>query len=101
RHTRSYGDWSSDVCSSDLTPSHKPVIADGCRCGTTRGFRRIAHSARMTARKLSALTAKQPPSPSGLAMSNAARDGPTSRVTLNKIGRASCRERGEEQEGDG
>src|SRR5207248_9302214 len=22
RHTRSYGDWSSDVCSSDLTRSH-------------------------------------------------------------------------------
>src|SRR5207248_7064577 len=23
RHTRSYGDWSSDVCSSDLAASHK------------------------------------------------------------------------------
>src|SRR5207248_4429127 len=28
RHTRSYGDWSSDVCSSDLPPAqgHKPAI---------------------------------------------------------------------------
>src|SRR5207248_3961634 len=24
RHTRSYGDWSSDVCSSDLQQSHSP-----------------------------------------------------------------------------
>src|SRR5207248_7024049 len=23
RHTRSYGDWSSDVCSSDLNPAHE------------------------------------------------------------------------------
>src|SRR5207248_6717805 len=29
RHTRSYGDWSSDVCSSDLPLSH--VALDGDR----------------------------------------------------------------------
>src|SRR5207248_7310938 len=34
RHTRSYGDWSSDVCSSDLAgaagaPSRRPVGSDG------------------------------------------------------------------------
>src|SRR5207248_5968396 len=30
RHTRSYGDWSSDVCSSDLHPRHVEiqVLAD-------------------------------------------------------------------------
>src|SRR5207248_3375805 len=27
RHTRSYGDWSSDVCSSDLAPPGWPVNA--------------------------------------------------------------------------
>src|SRR5207248_3386925 len=26
RHTRSYGDWSSDVCSSDLAPA-RPAVA--------------------------------------------------------------------------
>src|SRR5207248_6439504 len=26
RHTRSYGDWSSDVCSSDLTALGKPTV---------------------------------------------------------------------------
>src|SRR5437867_12655214 len=29
RHTRSYGDWSSDVCSSDLMCDHKGVIYKG------------------------------------------------------------------------
>src|SRR5438094_3026723 len=28
RHTRSYGDWSSDVCSSDL--ARDPVVASQC-----------------------------------------------------------------------
>src|SRR5207248_11493347 len=28
RHTRSYGDWSSDVCSSDLHPRHLQAQGD-------------------------------------------------------------------------
>src|SRR5437763_17093658 len=28
RHTRYIGDWSSDVCSSDLSPRHEPATAD-------------------------------------------------------------------------
>src|SRR5207248_4079961 len=34
RHTRSYGDWSSDVCSSDLFESYPQVRTDRslCRC---------------------------------------------------------------------
>src|SRR5437867_12727226 len=28
RHTRSYGDWSSDVCSSDLSLLHRLDLAD-------------------------------------------------------------------------
>src|SRR5207248_3787803 len=31
RHTRSYGDWSSDVCSSDLVEEHDVRIPDGYR----------------------------------------------------------------------
>src|SRR5207248_3813019 len=33
RHTRSYGDWSSDVCSSDLAPS--PALRARRRGGST------------------------------------------------------------------
>src|SRR5207248_4528474 len=36
RHTRSYGDWSSDVCSSDLNPS------------LAQAFRRTLHIRRMS-----------------------------------------------------
>src|SRR5437867_12949567 len=32
RHTRSYGDWSSDVCSSDLMRYQNPSIPDALRC---------------------------------------------------------------------
>src|SRR5207248_7955266 len=30
RHTRSYGDWSSDVCSSDLEDCSQPVMLQLC-----------------------------------------------------------------------
>src|SRR5207248_4376368 len=33
RHTRSYGDWSSDVCSSDLRAKSRPILV-----GRTSGF---------------------------------------------------------------
>src|SRR5207248_5867130 len=35
RHTRSYGDWSSDVCSSDLI--HRAFAAASARPGALRG----------------------------------------------------------------
>src|SRR5437867_7436263 len=35
RHTRSYGDWSSDVCSSDLTPE----------CGVAAAAERVVRTA--------------------------------------------------------
>src|SRR5438094_3106840 len=34
RHTRSYGDWSSDVCSSDLEELHK-AFDDGLKIATS------------------------------------------------------------------
>src|SRR5207248_7527152 len=40
RHTRSYGDWSSDVCSSDLSggsvasPSTRPAMPPGSHSGS-------------------------------------------------------------------
>src|SRR5207248_8882064 len=30
RHTRSYGDWSSDVCSSDLTSIQNQIVDASC-----------------------------------------------------------------------
>src|SRR5437867_3832281 len=33
RHTRSYGDWSSDVCSSDLLSAHARFFPPNPRCG--------------------------------------------------------------------
>src|SRR5215210_8093000 len=46
RHTRYIGDWSSDVCSSDLDPgyrkcplSHDPAVTDG-GCGVDRAVRK-------------------------------------------------------------
>src|SRR5207248_4186272 len=35
RHTRSYGDWSSDVCSSDLAADQRNVAADEARAAAT------------------------------------------------------------------
>src|SRR5207248_7671544 len=33
RHTRSYGDWSSDVCSSDLRIERRPRLVAAQACG--------------------------------------------------------------------
>src|SRR5207248_3790737 len=38
RHTRSYGDWSSDVCSSDLTPASDVVSVHAPLNDETRGM---------------------------------------------------------------
>src|SRR5437867_11694111 len=47
RHTRSYGDWSSDVCSSDLSG------------GSSASQRALAEEAEKTARQLQQLTREQ------------------------------------------
>src|SRR5437867_4608831 len=86
RHTRSYGDWSSDVCSSDLGNG---VKFTGCSSGPweCRTRPRIARSG--TPRK-----------------ENAARPSEGSDICRSpsrpaEIGRASCRERVEVREGEG
>src|SRR5437867_11035973 len=67
RHTRSYGDWSSDVCSSDLLPRMDGITV--CR---------MLKSDPITAQvPLYMLTAK------------------AKKADVEEIGRASCRERGE------
>src|SRR5207248_6910537 len=54
RHTRSYGDWSSDVCSSDLDPlrvapqerTKAEVLGHGQIGKDAAPFRRVAETAR-------------------------------------------------------
>src|SRR5207248_4722769 len=63
RHTRSYGDWSSDVCSSDLRPLWPPATSaperGGCdqatvgegQCSCGDGYLTAVPSARWQAAK--------------------------------------------------
>src|SRR5207248_7138785 len=88
RHTRSYGDWSSDVCSSDLG-AHQgaPVVqkADVDDAGVA------------LVNLLADLARGDVPQPDA-ALAAAARQGRPVRAeaeTGRQIGRASCRERGQ------
>src|SRR5207248_4301832 len=42
RHTRSYGDWSSDVCSSDLLVPRQPGQRQMPRDAPSQGWKRLA-----------------------------------------------------------
>src|SRR5207248_7954861 len=75
RHTRSYGDWSSDVCSSDLDLVGVGVAARCLRC--------LPHDAPAVAEDVGGDAQRVPP------------------VAEIKIGRASCRERVQIEEGEG
>src|SRR5207248_5684630 len=77
RHTRSYGDWSSDVCSSDLTDGTGRGRRDrdaGARGGRAVGRRRQGDGRRRRV---------------GDGHGERGRSG----VQTREIGRASCRER--------
>src|SRR5690348_18261920 len=73
RHTRWTGDWSSDVCSSDLLALHAQTVAPQ----TPPEAQSQTHSAAQSP------TAEQTQSPPGTSGAN---------ITI-EIGRASCRER--------
>src|SRR5207248_5365412 len=83
RHTRSYGDWSSDVCSSDLPPSganQTPML----------------YNVPAVVERVCEMKPSDPTGPANAA--NAPEWGlPSTPVkpVLPEIGRASCRERGE------
>src|SRR5207248_4469751 len=81
RHTRSYGDWSSDVCSSDLREAERFRL----RLVTTRELA-VAVELRVGGASFAAVTQiddhRVPVAAGNL-------DGET-----GEIGRASCRERG-------
>src|SRR5207248_8657778 len=96
RHTRSYGDWSSDVCSSDL--AHGSVMSCLCPSDT---------------RSVDVIVLKYDPATERVSLghkqlitdpwANVMERYPvgarvTGKVVSLKIGRASCRERGEVRE---
>src|SRR5207248_4781961 len=88
RHTRSYGDWSSDVCSSDL------AFWSPERRGSSEGTSVAASSpAGIKSSPWCATRRGQPtcrgPEPAGF------HAHPTRTSIELEIGRASCRERGE------
>src|SRR5688500_19590485 len=88
RHTRLQGDWSSDVCSSDLS-RRQPRSSSG---SDLRPFWRPSSRTRLgvaRARRLARRGAKE----------WAARGGQT--AFPREIGRASCRERESRWEGEG
>src|SRR5437867_13140299 len=62
RHTRSYGDWSSDVCSSDLGPYRRRPDARDARDSARRRYgphlRRVGPAAQARGRLLDAARAR-------------------------------------------
>src|SRR5207248_8276759 len=94
-HTRSYGDWSSDVCSSDLIANHLQVEAKGSQVIVGYDTRFMAEVFAAEAANILAANGFQPllcdrPTPTpAIAYAIRAR-----RASGAKIGRASCREGG-------
>src|SRR5207248_4699802 len=88
RHTRSYGDWSSDVCSSDLEGVALRRSAEAYEQDPDRRVAGVAEAVRRPAKE-------QLPGDDGWKRDQT-RPGcrPLARST-EQIGRASCRERGE------
>src|SRR5207248_7672246 len=95
RHTRSYGDWSSDVCSSDLLPGVE-------RHELRRGDALVAAGAYTSSYRLDVALDELDDIPARVhvhhgtaaVVARVARAG-------DQIGRASCRERGEGADGAG
>src|SRR4051794_41773363 len=90
RHTRWTGDWSSDVCSSDLTPI---ISAPG-------GHIQLAH----TVKNRGAVSTGNSSTVAFFLSSDVALDGDDVAIGTPRavqIGRASCRERGESSGGGG
>src|SRR5438094_1293456 len=65
RHTRSYGDWSSDVCSSDLFEQNDLLLEvwtwEGHPCVLVSNQRRIDHKQKIVLLKCQTLYSGDPP----------------------------------------
>src|SRR5437867_4918598 len=81
RHTRSYGDWSSDVCSSDLAP---PITSGPYTLGVG--------SVTLGDVTGSGVIFIGPALQGNVTLQGV---GQSAQAALPKIGRASCRERGQ------
>src|SRR5207245_5732283 len=91
RHTRCYRDWSSDVCSSDLALlAHFTAIARATAGTEPAEALRAARRHEVVSRAVDELERNGSPALVLEAM-----------VARMKIGRASCRERGEDAVGGG
>src|SRR5207248_6473444 len=93
RHTRSYGDWSSDVCSSDLAAQARgaEILGEVLGYGSTSDAHHLTApdpTGRPAARAISLALRDAGATPADVAYVNA-----HGTSTLLKIGRASCRER--------
>src|SRR5205807_3051817 len=91
RHTRLQGDWSSDVCSSDLiryTATPYPATA-GCSRTVIIALQQCGRPEPIA---YTALPVLSPPFTD--VRSRGYRDPPAPRLAGAQIGRASCRERG-------
>src|SRR5207248_7119192 len=99
RHTRSYGDWSSDVCSSDLARAHREPIGDHGLKGVE--IERPLEAAETVRQRLEGVD----PAARRYGASHLRRKGTDVRSYVNRgiaeIGRASCRERVESSGGAG
>src|SRR5207248_7948151 len=90
RHTRSYGDWSSDVCSSDLTSGRLGAISGG---PTSVAQHRGAPRLRRGATNVGGLGGHFG-APISIGRSSAGEVVHGAGGERAQIGRASCRERG-------
>src|SRR5437867_1399918 len=91
RHTRSYGDWSSDVCSSDLIPPLVRLEARVVVLGDARYATAWTERAARVADDLERL-AEFPLNQSEAVHFNAARAAFEGYRRIVEIGRASCSE---------
>src|SRR5207248_7698144 len=93
-HTRSYGDWSSDVCSSDLNPGTSPLNV-ATAYGTSKATRLWTVSAFQVPVGISNVVSSIVLIVVSSSIVDATRivAGNLLRAQVLKIGRASCRER--------
>src|SRR5207248_7779161 len=100
RHTRSYGDWSSDVCSSDLLSAPRVTTKSGQRA-VIEIVREFRYPTQFQAPQVPTFNSGgngNAPAPAVVTPTT-----PTAFETRNtgEIGRASCRERVQIRVGDG
>src|SRR5207248_3378751 len=95
RHTRSYGDWSSDVCSSDLGTLHaRAAVLKPIRQGLVQ-VRQCLQPARLLTGNLEQLAGGVRPAQAELQGREIDTKSEERQRIAGQIGRASGRERGE------